>query len=123
MPDPVALKILIVEDEPLIAMTLLDMVEELGHQPLEAFNAAKAEQLFAAHEDIDLVITDIGLPDLPGDALVDRLRALRPLLPVIFASGQLPLTLPPARTVWLGKPFRLEDLMTALRQVMAQLEA
>ena len=64
--------VLLVEDEPLIALTLVDILEELGHRPVETMTAAEALDAFRSRDDIDLLITDIGLPDLPGDKLADQ---------------------------------------------------
>jgi CheY-like chemotaxis protein len=114
-----SLTILLVEDEPLIGLTLVDMLEEMGHRTIEAFSAGEALRLFQASPGIDLVITDLGLPDQPGDVLAAQLRAAVPGLPVIYASGS-----PPrpdstgAPTAHLSKPFRLEDLRDAIQAVM-----
>lgn len=112
--------ILVVEDEPLIGMTLVDMLEDMGHRAVEAFSAGEALERFAAEPAIDIVITDLGLPDRPGDALARDLRARRPGLPIIFASGASP----NARTVvpgaaHLSKPFRMEDLRAVIGAVTA----
>ncbi len=109
------LTILFVEDEPLIGLTLLDMLEELGHRPLEASSAAEALTIFKDNPGIDLVISDLGLPDLPGDALARDLRSIVPGLPVIFASGSPPRhDAGDAPTFHISKPFRMEELRDAI---------
>jgi CheY-like chemotaxis protein len=115
--------VLLVEDEPLIALTLVDILEELGHRPVETMTAAEALDAFRSRDDIDLLITDIGLPDLPGDKLADQLRTLRPDLPVVFAtghasrgSGHEPLGDPP--TLRLGKPFQMDELQGVIERLM-----
>ncbi|PSC05167.1 hypothetical protein SLNSH_10150 [Alsobacter soli] len=118
-----SLKVLLVEDEPLIALTMVDMLEELGHQPLEALNGEQALSLFGEHADIDLVITDLGLPDIAGDKLADTLRAGAPSLPVIFATGHTgqgpqPIQATPP-TAHLGKPFQLAELASTIDRLMA----
>lgn len=116
-----SLRVLLVEDEPLIGMTLVDMLEELGHRPIEAFTAREALDVFASHPDIDLVITDLGLPDRPGDALAQDLREKAPDIPVIFASGAPPTgaaTRMP-RMAHLSKPFRLDDLRDTIGRVFS----
>lgn len=114
-----SLTILVVEDEPLIGMTLVDMLEEMGHRAVEAFSAGEALERFSGEPAIDVVITDIGLPDRPGDALARELRTRRPGLPVIFASGSPPRagTVDPV-TAHLAKPFRMEDLRDAIGLVV-----
>ncbi|GGH26860.1 response regulator [Alsobacter metallidurans] len=120
--DGASFKVLLVEDEPLIALTLVDMLEELGHRPLEALNGGQALALFGEHSDIDLLITDLGLPDIAGDRLAELLRAKTPLLPVIFATGHTgqgpqPIT-PKPPTAHLGKPFQVAELESTIERLM-----
>lgn len=116
--------ILLVEDEPLIALTLVDLIEELGHTAIEAMTANDALQIFRSRSDIDLLVTDIGLPDLAGDVLAAECRNAVPHLPVIFATGHNtgqqadgPLAHPP--TLRLAKPFQMQELEAAINRVMA----
>ncbi len=116
--------VLLVEDEPLIALTLVDLIEELGHTAIEAMTAGDALQIFRSRDDIDLLVTDIGLPDLAGDALAAECRSAMPMLPVIFATGHNagaapdgPLPAPP--TLRLAKPFQIQELEAAINRVMA----
>lgn len=113
------LTILLVEDEPLIALTITDILEELGHRVLECPTAAKALQIAQAEASIDLLITDIGLPDMQGDALARELRATRPTLPVLISTGRMAGSLPSleglgAPVEHLTKPFLMQDLQLAI---------
>lgn len=117
------MKVLLVEDEPLIALTLVDMLEELGHRPLEALNGGQALAIFNNNADIDLLITDLGLPDIAGDRLAEQMRATTPSLPVIFATGHTgqgpqPIT-PEPPTAHLGKPFQVAELESTIQRLMA----
>ncbi len=80
-------RVLIVEDEVLIRMTTVSLIADMGHAVVEAGSGAEA--LAAIREDaaIDMLIVDLGLPDMDGRALIDRARALRPGIPVIIATG------------------------------------
>lgn len=116
--------VLLVEDEPLIALTLVDLIEELGHTAVEAMTAGDALRIFRSRGDIDLLVTDIGLPDMAGDVLAGECRTLSPYLPVIFATGHNtgpapdgPLSYPP--TLRLAKPFQKQELESAINRVMA----
>ncbi|MGN6516144.1 MAG: response regulator [Rhizomicrobium sp.] len=82
-----ALKVLVVEDVALIRMTTVDMVEALGHQTLEAGDGAQALALVQSNPDIDVVLTDLGLPGMSGSEMVAQVRKLRPNLKIIVASG------------------------------------
>jgi CheY-like chemotaxis protein len=113
--------VLIVEDEPLIALTIVDMLEELGYSAIQASTAGQALELFQAC-DVDLVITDLGLPDMPGLALVARLRQLAPTLPIVIASGQALADDGQGgsgRTVTITKPFQMFQLEDAIGKLLS----
>lgn len=83
-----ATRLLIVEDEFLIRMTLSEV---LGDDGFEVIEAADAEEALAALDgnDIAVMLTDIQLPGaMDGRALAARARETRPGLPVIFMSGR-----------------------------------
>jgi DNA-binding NtrC family response regulator len=85
-----------------------------------------AEQAFAAleKEAFDILITDLSLPDLPGDKLATRAVSQYPDLRVVFASGYgaLPATAKSealSRTILLQKPYSQQGLANALAAAMA----
>ena len=91
---------------------------------LEARNGAEALRVFDTHEEtIDLVLTDVVMPEMGGHELVERLQSRRPDLRVLFMSGfaERALTtdgsIPPG-TGYLEKPFTVETLMRRLREVL-----
>jgi len=80
--------ILCVDDEPLVRMVAVEMLEELGYKVLEADDAPSAMRLLEARPDIDLLVTDVGLPNgMNGRQLADAARAQRPELRVLFVTG------------------------------------
>lgn len=80
--------ILIVDDEPLVRMVAVDVLEELGYSVLEADDAPSALRVLSSRPDIDLLVTDVGLPNgMNGRQLADAVRADRPDLPVLFVTG------------------------------------
>lgn len=81
-----ALRILVVEDEPLILMSTIDMVEELGHTVHEAKSAEVALGLMETRS-IDVLLTDVGLPGISGIDLAQRVRERWPNVRIVFASG------------------------------------
>lgn len=105
---------LVCEDDFLIRMNTLEMLEELGHIALEAKDATTALAIFAQQQ-VDLLLTDVSLPDLSGIILAQRLQQSRPDLPVIFATGYGHVgTLPGPNTGLLPKPFTIDSLANAI---------
>jgi CheY-like chemotaxis protein len=119
-----ASRILVVEDEALIMMATIDMLRELGHQPIPARCAEAAIALYDRDGPVDVLLTDINLPDMDGQELAAELRRRNPALPVIFATGyRLALaddTAASGPIAVLGKPFGTRDLAEALRQVLTE---
>src|SRR3954452_21935903 len=81
-------RILVVEDEPLIRMFMVDSLEDAGFLAEEAGTAGEAMSKIE-HQDPPFAagIIDVGLPDRPGDALAGELRVKWRDLPIIIASG------------------------------------
>ena len=80
-------KILVVEDIMLIRMATVDMVEQIGFQAAEAGDGAEALAILQRDPEIEILLTDLGLPGMNGRQLVEEARRLRPDLKVIIASG------------------------------------
>nr|WP_233170780.1 hybrid sensor histidine kinase/response regulator [Herbaspirillum sp. ASV7] len=80
--------ILVVDDEPLVRMVTVEVLEDLGYNVLEAEDGPSALRLVTACPEIDLLLTDVGLPNgMNGRQLADAIRAPRPDLPVLFVTG------------------------------------
>jgi signal transduction histidine kinase/CheY-like chemotaxis protein len=112
---PEALRVLLVEDETLVRMTTATMLADLGHDVLEAETGAEALARLA--QGIDLVVCDLGLPDIDGLALVGRIRERLPGIPVVVASGAA--RIGGEGIVWLGKPYDEMALRSALDEARA----
>ena len=106
------LRIVLVEDERELRETTTELLELLGHTVLPAGDAAAALAVLEGAA-VDVMITDISLPDLSGEVLAARARALRPDLRIIFASGQHP-RFPLEGAQLLLKPFSVDKLMQML---------
>ncbi|MQY47110.1 response regulator [Rhizobiales bacterium RZME27] len=116
-------RILMVDDDVLIAMTSVDMLEELGHKVIEAHSGHEALALLGKSLDggdrIDLMITDFSMPGMNGAELAQQARRLVPGLPILLASGYT--DLPEGMDVdvgRLGKPYSQEDLASEIAKVM-----
>jgi CheY-like chemotaxis protein len=79
-------KILFVEDDELIRIATADLLESLGHAVFEAADADKALSILEGTE-VDILMTDIGLPGMSGSVLAAEARRANPELKVIFATG------------------------------------
>lgn len=114
------LRILLVDDDVLIAMGSAAMLEDLGHEVFEVYSGSKALDILNAGTEIDLMITDFSMPKMNGAQLAAAARALRPGLPILLATGyaELPegneLNLPR-----LAKPYMMEQLEREIASVMS----
>lgn len=91
----------------------------LGFEPQSARNATEALAQFATFNPA-LAVVDVGLPDMRGDELANRLRALAPDLPIVMASGYDEAELRAQfshdpRIAVVAKPYTEEDLARATR--------
>jgi PAS domain S-box-containing protein len=107
--------VLIVEDEPLVRLSAVDMIEELGFVVLEAEDAPEALAHIERGERIDILFCDVGLPGVRGPELAKKATVLRPGLRVIFASGYGDATEGVGAGLFLSKPYDREDLERTLR--------
>ncbi|MCB9849650.1 MAG: response regulator [Phycisphaerales bacterium] len=83
--------VLLCEDNESVRSVLIALLESANYRVIPAGTAQEALELALAHLDqIDLLMTDFDLPDLRGDALLDRVRSLREGLPAILVSGCIP---------------------------------
>jgi len=117
-------KILLVEDDALVAMSTLDMLTQLGLSAEQAASGAEALAAVRKNDGFAIVIADIGLPDMDGHHLVREIRQLRPRLKFVMASGTLPdftdgEGVDGEHIIHLGKPYQLADLKRALERLMA----
>jgi CheY-like chemotaxis protein len=80
-------KVLVVEDVALIRMATVDMIEQIGFSAIEAGDGAEALALLQKYSDIEILLTDLGLPGMNGRQLVEEARRLKPSLKVVVASG------------------------------------
>ncbi|MGN8342522.1 PAS domain S-box protein [Pseudomonas sp. SMV71] len=113
------LLVLVVDDDSLVLTSTRLLIEDLGHRVLCAPSGAQALELFERNRDVDLVITDMAMPQMDGAQLAKLLRDRQPDLPIILATGyaerlegfatQLPR---------LTKPFKQIDLVQVIGQTM-----
>ncbi|MBY5767935.1 response regulator [Rhizobium leguminosarum] len=114
------LKILLVDDDALIAMSSVDMLEDLGHEVVEANSGSQALELIRSGQHFDLVITDYSMPGMTGAQLAQAARDIRPALPIVLATGYA--DLPSGTDIdlpRLGKPYNQAQLAKEITKAMA----
>ncbi|MGZ3298683.1 MAG: response regulator, partial [Asticcacaulis sp.] len=115
--------ILVVDDEPLVRQFSVEALTDLGYRVLEAGSAQAALALLIDRPDIDLLFTDIVMPEMNGRKLADLVREKRPNLPVIYTTGYTRNAIVhngvlDAGVELIGKPFTIEELAVRVRQVL-----
>jgi PAS domain S-box-containing protein len=81
------LSVLVVDDDSLVLTSTCLLLEDLGHRVISASCGARALELFNSEPQIDLVITDMAMPQMSGAQLANAIRILRPDVPIILATG------------------------------------
>jgi two-component system OmpR family response regulator/two-component system response regulator QseB len=120
-PETGAQRVLLVEDEISIAEGLSELLGELGIEVTTVARGREAPEAFRQCLP-DLVILDIGLPDMSGIEVGAELRRMRPSLPIIFSTGhggsqsisELETGGP---TRLLRKPFEIDDLIAVIAEL------
>lgn len=114
--------VLVVEDEPLLRLTAVDMVEDAGFEVVSAADATEAVAILEHRPDIRIVFTDIDMPrGMNGMKLAACIRDRWPPIEIILTSGHVkPDTSSlPARSVFFSKPYRERDVVAAMRKFAA----
>lgn len=116
--------VLLVEDEAGVRNVIARALRDRGYQVLEAQNGEDALNVAAAHAaPLDLVISDVVMPQMDGRALHDQLRSWYPGIRFLFVSGYTRGALATAQltgpvTEFLAKPFRMDALADATRRLL-----
>ena len=79
-------RILLIEDEPSLRRALCLALERSGHEVIEAGDGREAMAAFQA-QPVDLVVTDLIMPEMEGVETIRALRKLSPVLPIIAITG------------------------------------
>ena len=116
--------VLVVEDESVIRELILEVLHDQGWNCLQAADGNGGLALIQSHAEIDVLITDVGLPGLNGRVLAERARQLRPELRILFITGYAEnstfnLTGSNHEIEMLTKPFGVNDLLGAIKGVLS----
>ncbi len=117
------LTILLIEDEPFVRKVTELVLASAGYEVLVASTGAEALHLFSTAPEIDLVISDIVLPDADGRALTRNMALHQPALPILLITGY-PAELarqdhPSKPAACLAKPFSREKLLHQVGELLS----
>uniref|UniRef100_UPI0026174B4B response regulator n=2 Tax=Desulfobacula sp. TaxID=2593537 RepID=UPI0026174B4B len=117
-------QILLVDDENAIIAIEKQILERLGYQVTSRTSSLEALEAFRANPDnFDMVITDLAMPNMPGDKLSAELIKIRPDIPILLCTG-FSETMSEERAASLGikgfilKPIVIKDLARKIREVL-----
>jgi PAS domain S-box-containing protein len=115
--------ILVVEDEDRVRNMSVEALRDLGYTVIEAGRPADAIAMLAAGQQIDLLFTDVVMPEMSGRQLADHLLTVKPDLKVLFTTGYTRNAIVhngvlDSGTQLLPKPFTVDDLAAKVRAIL-----
>ncbi|MGP0150904.1 ATP-binding protein [Pseudomonas oryzihabitans] len=121
-------RVLVVEDEPGVRLLIVEVLKDLGYTALEAEDAPTALALLEREPQLDLVVSDVGLPGLSGRELVEEIRRQRPGIAVLLVTGYAEEAMDVQRFLGrdmqlLQKPFAIEVLSERIQELLQERHA
>ncbi len=115
--------VLLVEDDELVRQFARSALEQAGYRVIEAANGQEAVRRLQNGTHVDLVLTDIVMPEMGGRELGEHVGRLRPGVPVVYLSGYDEEAIPreeavSSGAVFLRKPFKAHDLAARVRETL-----
>lgn len=116
-------RILFVDDDAMILEVHRQSIESLGYDVVECADPRGALELFERHPDaFDVVLSDRSMPSMDGGELAQRLRTIRPSIPIVLSTGLASDESGPHDVQHLAKPFTMEELSRCLARAGASRE-
>jgi two-component system cell cycle sensor histidine kinase/response regulator CckA len=118
--------ILLVEDSDVVRAVVVRMLETGGFTVLPASGGEDALSISRRKDvSIDLLLTDIVMPEMSGIDLADRIAEVRPGLPILFMTGYSEETavgkgISGGNREWIAKPFTMEEISTRVRVILSR---
>lgn len=116
--------ILVIEDEEVLRILMREMLVGAGYRVLEASDGEEGVAVYRERRaEVDIVISDMGLPKLSGEQVFRALLTIEPAVQVIFSTGyvrdeQRQELLDAGARRFIHKPYRVNELLAALREVL-----
>jgi CheY-like chemotaxis protein len=120
--------VLVVDDEPMVRHLARSVLERKGYRVLTAVDGLEALRIYGAQAPvIDLVLLDYTMPGMTGLQVFHKLREINPAVRVIFSSGHTmdsdsEVLLAAGGRAFVAKPYRVDDLVRRVRQVLDEAE-
>ncbi|HBF33495.1 TPA: hypothetical protein DDW35_02905 [Candidatus Sumerlaeota bacterium] len=118
-------KILVIEDDETLRHLVCTMLGMYGYQAIEALDGKDAIRLVTERDDIDMLLSDVVMPDLNGKQIYDRVVSIRPGLPALFMSGYTDAALAQrnhldVKNLLIRKPFTAQSLCHKIRKILTK---
>jgi CheY-like chemotaxis protein len=111
-------RVLVVDDDPIVAAGTVAMLEDLGHLVIGAGSGARAVEVLRSDPEIDIVITDHAMPGMTGAELAAEIHRIRPGLPVVIATGYADAPNGELKLPRLAKPYRQQTLAALIERLV-----
>ncbi len=126
-PDGFAgLKVLVIDDEPQVLSIITSLLDHHDCNVLTSDNGKEALDIIERHHnDLDLVILDVQMPDMTGDKVYSQLKEIKPGLKVLITSGHAEyialknIILAPTDK-FIKKPFRMSELILSIKSILVR---
>lgn len=116
-------KIMLVEDEPMLLFMTEELLIESGALVFSYQNSIEALKAFKDDPSFDLLITDVGMPDMDGYSLASGIRDIKPPVRILFMSGYSPDKIQKNSFLqeinYIQKPFKSADFIKVVRKVLS----
>jgi CheY-like chemotaxis protein len=113
-------RILVIDDERSVRTIISMLLEELGYHVEVAEDGKEGIETFHRFEDVDLVITDIRMPNMDGNEVARQIRKSdRPMTPLVAVTGYIGELQMKLFDFALIKPFKLEELRNVIQSFSA----
>jgi CheY-like chemotaxis protein len=115
-PDPSA-SILVVDDDEATRNVMVRILRRGGHRATAAHDGPEAVRAMA-NGGFDLVLLDLMMPGMDGEATALAIRAVHPHARIVFVSGSAPSPIPAGAIAFIPKPFSHDSLLESVRAAL-----